>query len=572
MKQPGHVFRILLLFSFAACHSIPSPKDNISAADAIYFGGDLITMEGDSASYTEAIAVKNGRIVFVGNKTEADKLKGDSTVFHDLQGKTLLPGFIDPHSHFINALSITHQANCSPSPVGHSNDIPGIIRALQDFKTAKNIPAGELIMGYGYDETSMPGGTTLNRDDLDKAFPDNPVLVLHFSLHGAVLNSKALAQFGYSAKTVTPPGGVIVRKHGTNEPFGLIMETAFLPIFSNLPKPTPDQIKQQLMDGQTLYASAGVTTAQEGASHLTELSILGDAAKNNELFIDIVSYPFITEYDTIMKVKRANEFGKYVNHFKLGGIKITLDGSGPGRTAFFTKPYLNGGPGGEKNWKGEPTFPQEMVNHWLKDIYGRNLPVLMHANGDAAIDMALQAHEFASGSDPSKPRRTVIVHSQFIRKDQLEKYAQYHLIPSFFTEHCFFFADIYFKSRPTPEVDFISPMKSAIALGLHPTNHTDFNVCPIDQLFVVWTAVNRVSRSGKLIGPDERITPYQALQAITTSAAYQYFEEDSKGSLSNGKLADLVILDKNPLKVEPMQIKEIKVLETIKEGKTIFKN
>ena len=558
---------LVLLILLAGC---TEKKENNDAADAIYYGGDILTMESDSTQYAEAIAVKNGTIIFVGTLDGVKKLQGDSTVMNDLQGKTLLPGFIDPHSHFINALSITSQANCSPSPVGEANDVNGIIAALKKLKADKNIPGGELIIGYGYDENAMPNGTTLTRDDLDKAFPYNPIMVLHFSLHGAVLNSKAMKNFGISDKTVTPAGGVIVRKPGTSEPYGLIMETAFLPIFSQLPKPTAEQQKKQLLDGQLLYASAGVTTAQEGASHLGDINILETGAKNKELFIDIVSYPFITEFDTVMKTHTTADFGKYNNHLKLGGIKITTDGSGPGRTAFFTTPYLTGGPGGQKNWRGEPTFPQDLLNQMVKSVYDKNLQCLIHANADAAIDMALKAHEFASAGNPGAPRRTVLIHSQFIRKDQLEKYAKYNLIPSFFTEHTFFFADVYLKSRGFEQTQFISPMKSAITLGMHPTNHTDFNVFPIDQMYVLWTAVNRLSRSGQVVGADERVTPYQALQAITTNAAYQYFEEGRKGSLSAGKLADLVILDKNPLKVDPKTIKDIHVFETIKEGKTIY--
>jgi predicted amidohydrolase YtcJ len=328
---------------------------------------------------------------------------------------------------------------------------------------------------------------------------------------------------------------------------------------------------QQIKDGQMIYAAAGITTAQEGASHIGDVDIIQKGADRNALFIDVVSYPFITEYDTVFKLYSADDFGTYNNHFKLGGIKITIDGSPQGRTALFTTPYLTGGPSGEENWLGESTFSQEEVNQMLKNVYDKGLQSTFHANGDGAIDMCIKAHEYASGDDPYKERRTTIIHSQFVRRDQLDKYVEYKMIPSLYTEHTFFFADAHIKNRGLEQASFISPMKTAIEKGLKPTNHTDFNVAPIDQMMVVWTAVNRVSRNGEVIGAEERITPYQALQAITTSAAYQYFEEDTKGSLTEGKLADLVILDNNPLKVNPMNIKDIQVLETIKEGETIYK-
>ena len=207
----------------------------------------------------------------------------------------------------------------------------------------------------------------------------------------------------------------------------------------------------------------------------------------------------------------------------------------------------------------------------VKKCYDAGLQVLFHANGDAAIDSLLTAHEVAAAGHLDEDRRTTVIHSQFVRPDQLVKYVQYKFIPSFFTDHTFFFGDVHVKNRGKAQAYFLSPMKSAYALGLRPANHTDYSVAPIDHMMTIWTAVNRVSRSGEVIGPDERVTPLQALKAITINGAYIYREETSKGSLEPGKVADLVILDKNPLTVAPMAIKDIKVVETIKDGKTIYR-
>lgn len=206
-----------------------------------------------------------------------------------------------------------------------------------------------------------------------------------------------------------------------------------------------------------------------------------------------------------------------------------------------------------------------------KKCYDNNLQVLFHANGDAAIDFLLQAHEKAVGSgDLAADRRTVCIHCQFVRRDQLPKLKAYGIVPALFTDHTFFFADTHIRNRGMAQASFISPMKSAAALGLRPTNHTDAFVVPIDQMMTMWTAVNRQARSGVIVGPEERVTPLQALKAITIDAAYQYREEDSKGSIEAGKRADLVVLSANPLTVKPMAIKDIKVLETVKDGKTIY--
>lgn len=572
MRLKNQLFFVILILAISACNN-PGQKNasTVATADAIYFGGDILTMEGDSVHYTEAVAVKDGKIVFVGSKADAEKMKGDSTAMNDLQGKTMVPGFIEGHSHFVSAMGMASQANCFAPPAGQAKDVDGVIAALKDIQTKKNFAKGEVIMGYGYDENQMPGGRVLNRDDLDKAFPDNPVIVIHVSQHGCVLNSLAMRKYGYNNKTVTPAGGIIVRKPGTNEPYGLIMETAFIPVFSNFPKPTGDQQLQQIKDGQMIYAEAGVTTAQEGATHKADMDILTNGAKNNAFFIDVVSYPFILDLRNILVNHPFSEFGTYNSHFKIGGVKIVTDGSPQGKTAFFTTPYLTGGPTGQKNWVGEPIFPQDSISAWVKWIYGAKVQLLMHANGDAAIDMVIKAHQYASGSDSAADRRTTIIHSQFIRQDQLNKFKTYNIIPSMFAEHVFYFGDTHIQNRGLKQASIISPLNTAFKMGLQPTNHTDFNVLPIDQMMVVWCAVNRTTRTGVVLGANERITPYQALQCITINGAHQYFEEAKKGSIKKGKLADLVILDKNPLKVDPLTIKDIKVTETIKEGKSVFK-
>lgn len=569
----------LLVFALASCSSEPFKAARTAsttvaaenAADAIYFGGDIVTVN-DAQPTAEAIAIKDGKITAVGSLSELTaRSKDAATKMVDLNGKTLLPGFIDSHSHFINGMAMEDQANVTAPPVGPASTAAEIVTELERFAKAKSKKPGDLILGYGYDDNMLPGDHPLTRDDIDPVFPDNPVIVLHVSTHGAVLNSAALKKFGISAATKTPPGGVIARKPGTQEPTGLLMETAWIPLHEQLPASSRDQEPGQIKYAQDLYLAAGVTTAQDGASMAPQVEVLQRAADRGELFIDVISYPFIGDLEKVLKVHPANSFGSYGKRLKLGGCKILADGSPQGKTAFFTTPYLTGGPGGEKNWKGEPTFPQEMLNGMFKTCYDNGLQVIAHANGDAGIDAVLKGHEFGVAGAADKDRRTVIIHSQFVRKDQLQKYVDYKMIPSFYTEHTFFFGEAHIKNRGMEQASFISPMKTAIAMGLKPTNHTDFSVVPIDQMMVLWTAVNRKLRSGTVLGPDERVSALDAIKAITINAAYEYFEERSKGSIEPGKLADLVILDNNPLKVDPDAIKGIKVVETIKEGETIYR-
>lgn len=558
---------VLLLGAFGTGRTTAASQ---VAADTIYVGGAIVTVN-DAQPTAEALAIKDGRILAVGARDGIEAAyKGEATTVVDLAGKTLLPGFLDPHSHYFSSLSVANQVNVFAPPAGPGKDIPSIVAELKKFRDERGIPKGQLIQAYGYDDNAMPNRIALSRDDLDKHFPDNPVLVGHVSMHGAVLNSAAMQKFGISAATETPPGGVILRKPGSNEPAGLVMETAYLPIFVSLPRPTAEQEVEWSRAGQRLYAAAGITTAHEGATHAPELALMQRAASAGANIIDIVVYPFFTDLDAVLEKNPRDTWGRYVNRLKLGGAKITLDGSIQARTGLFTTPYLTGGPGGQKDWRGEPGFPEDFVKTFVKKVYDLGLPLNIHANGDGAIDMALRAHEFAAAGDLARPRHVTIIHSQFVRPDQLDKYVAYALTPSFFTAHAYYFADTHILNRGQEETFFLSPMRAAIDKGLRPTNHTDFVVTPLDPMFLVWTAVNRVSRNGVAIGPGQRVTPLEALKAITINAAYQYGEEASKGSLEPGKLADLVILDRNPLEVEPMAIKDIRVVETIKEGATIY--
>lgn len=571
MKSIPHLFILLFAWIAFSCNTGSKESVKMDHADSIYYGGDIITMEGDSATYAEAIAVKDGKIVFVGSKTDVEKMKGDSTIMNDLQGKTLLPGFLDAHSHYINSLLVANQCNLYAPPSGTAKDVESIIAALKAFAEKRNIPAGEEIIGYGYDDNVMPDGRLLNRGDLDKAFPDNPVRVDHVSMHGTVMNSLALKKYGFSAETKTPPGGVIVRKPGTNEPYGLIMETAFLPVVEKAAPMTPEQEIEWTKAGQLLYAENGITTAHEGATHLAQLQTIKRASDAGANIIDIVAFPFITDVDNIVKEFPLADWLVYHNGFKIGGVKITIDGSPQGRTAYFTKPYLTGGPGGEKNWRGELTFPQDMVNQMVKKVYDMHVPLNLHCNGDASIDAFLTAYEYARAGDYNQPWNVTTIHSQFMRKDQMDKFVKYNVRPSFYTLHTYYFYEAHLKNRGKKEADYISPMRDAIDAGMKPTNHTDFVVAPLDQMMMLWSAVNRTSRDKAKVGPDQCITPYEGLQSMTINVAGQYDEGDKKGSLKAGKLADLVILDQNPLKVEAFTIKDIKVLETIKEGKSIYK-
>jgi hypothetical protein len=537
-----------------------------TTADTIYLGGDIITMD-EKYPAADAVAIKDGKILAVGSKADVLKTGGAFTDIVDLGGRTMLPGFIDGHSHFFQAAMIADYANVSAPPVGTASSIAGIIRVLKEHVAKKPLKPGEWLIGYGYDGSALSDGREATRDDFDPYFPDNPMVLVHVSGHGCVLNSAGFKAVGIDANTPTPPGGVTVRKPGSNEPAGLLMENSMFPILLHLPKPSPELLLEHLTTAQQMYASSGYTTVQDAPIEPKVMPLYQKAADEGRFFLDLNGY---WESHTFLSTAKPGTDYRTprANHYRLAGVKIIADGSPQGRTAFFTKPYLTGGPGGEKNWRGTPIVPPEHLNAVVKLAYECGAQVLVHCNGDAAIDMVLDAHQAAGAPEG---RRTTVVHSQFVRRDQLDLYAKYEIKPSFFTNHAFFWGDVHVENLGEERAFFLSPMKTARGLGLRMTNHSDFLVTPLDPMFILWTAVNRTSRSGRVIGADERISPLDGLKALTIDGAHQYFEEDRKGSIEAGKLADLVILTANPLKVDAATIKDIKVAETIKGGKTVFK-
>ena len=537
-------------------------------ADVIYSGGAIVTVD-DARPSAEAVACQGGKIVAVGALDEVSKKwRGDGTKAVDLRGRTMVPGFVDAHSHFINAIEMANRVNVSAPPVGPVKDIAGIVAEVERHKRRANPGPGEWIIGHGYDGTTLLDGRELTRDDLDPRFPENPVALVHVSMHGAVLNSAAFRAAGIDASTPTPAGGVTLRKPGGNEPAGLLMEQSYLPVYLKLPKASQQELLGNIKAAQDVYASHGYTTAVDAPLDTPSIALYAKGADQGLFFLDLIGYARWLEFPEM--VAQGTEFTtSYRNHLKWpAGVKIVGDGSPQGKTAYFTKPYLTGGPEGEKGWRGQPNITPDALKYLVRLAYDHNVQVEYHANGDAAIDMLLEAHEAAGAP---RGRRTTVIHSQFIRPDQLDRYVEFGLIPSFFTNHAFFWGDVHVRNLGEPRAFFLSPMKTARAKGLRPSNHTDAAVTPPDPLFTIWTAVNRTSRSGQVIGPDERVSPLEALKATTINAAYQYFEEASKGTIEVGKLADLVILSDNPLTIDPAKIAEIRVLETIKEGKTVYK-
>lgn len=537
-------------------------------ADAIFYGGDILTMDGNKPAYVEAVGVKDGKIAFVGNMVDAKQMIGKSTVMTDLQGKTLLPGFVDGHSHFMMALGMVNQVNVANPPVGPVTDIPSIIETIKAFKQQRKIADDGWIVGWGYDGTQLKEKRELTKADLDAAFPDNKVVLIHVSGHGGVFNSKALEWANITSETPTPAGGVIARMADGKEPAGLLMETAYIPVFAKLPTPSEPEMLDLLKEAQMSYAANGYTLANEGFTHMKDILFLKKGAEQQRLFIDIAALPaFVDEKEWMDNPDIL--FGEWKNRLKMQGMKITQDGSPQGKTAYVTQPFLTGGPDGQKGWRGETTQPYESFAAMVKNAHSKGLQIFIHANGDATIDQVIKAVE-AAGITAKDDARTIVIHSQFQRPDQLPRYKALGISPSYFTNHTYFWGDVHVANIGAQNAAFISPMKAAIDQGIVVSNHSDFNVTPLDPMFILWSSISRTSKSGAVIGADQRVNAYTGLQALTTGPAWQYKEENRRGTIKLGLLADFVILSGNPVKTDVSKIRDIKVLETIKEGKPVY--
>jgi predicted amidohydrolase YtcJ len=538
-----------------------------AVADTIYYG-DIVTL---TASKAEAVAVRGATILAVGSRASIEREhRGAATRVVDLGGRTLVPGFVDAHSHFDNALQVVGWANVSSPPVGPVTDIPGLVAVLQKHAAAQPQQKDRWLVAYGYDQTLLREQRDLTAADLDTAFPDTPVLVTHVSAHGVVLNSAAMRLLKIDETTPTPVGGVMTRVPGSNKPAGLFMENALGLVYPKLPQMSAADKLAAVAAAQQEYARNGYTTASEGATAYLDFTVLRQAADNGSLFLDLVALPVFSDVALYEKNSIDLSDTAYHGRLKIGGVKVLADGSPQGRTAYWTQPLLTGGPNGERDWRGAPMLPYEQFAPLVKKLVAQNIRVNCHANGDAAIDMFINALREA-GVVATQDRRDEVIHSQFVRPGQLDSYVALGITPTFFVTHTFFWGDVHVQNTGEQRAFFISPLRAAQQKNLHFSIHTDFTVTPLDPMMAIWSAVTRESRSGRVIGPAQRVDALAALKALTLDAAWQYREEQHKGSIEPGKLADLVVLSANPLQVKPAAIRSIQVVETIKEGKTVFK-
>ena len=534
----------------------------------IYTGGPILTMNAKN-EMVEALAVEGGKILAAGRLVDVKAAAGEKAKIVDLQGKTLLPGFIDGHSHFVKG----GQEALSTVPLG--SPPMGKITCIADMQEALRAraavtPEGQRIDGSRYNDMELKERRHPTREELDAVSTKHPIIITHISGHVGVANSKAFEMAGVTAQT-KPKEGVLRVKDGKLT--GVMEGRSQNEVKNVIPVEKVDIAKCMAYDSNE-YASNGVTTANNGGSPTVD-DYLISGSNNDELKIRVVIWPagmneqLIASYGDKRSGAVLDQKGKVI----LGAAKLFADGSPQGYTALFSKPYYKQLTGKPADYRGFSYFPSPEVRFGrVKELHDAGWQIATHTNGDQAIQDMIDAYGAAIKANKRADSRHILNHCQFNRPDQVPVIADLELIPSYFVTHTFFWGDTHRHYVAGPEMAaHISPCAAALKHGIQFALHNDTPVTPISPLMDVYSAVTRLTSSGFVLGEDQRISVMDALRGVTINAARMYFLEDKIGSLEPGKLADMVILEKNPLDVAPETIKDIKVVETIVEGETVYK-
>jgi predicted amidohydrolase YtcJ len=531
----------------------------------VWTNGHILTMDAAGRQAT-ALVIEDDRIVAVGSDDDVQRWLPDADVEIDLEGRTVVPGFIEAHGHFPGAGLPAVAADLNSPPIGLVKTIPDALAALKQVDTEQ--PGDGWLIGFGYDDTMLEEKRHFTRADLDSVSTTRPILAMHISAHMAVVNSLALRRFGITADTPDPVGGEIRKDPETREPTGLLLETASRPLQLEALNMPPLQQLAVVRLAVELYAAQGFTTVQNGLATLEQIKGMGGASKLGLIPQRLVVWP--KDELGLEVAEGALDLGQHASdRVHIGAAKFVGDGSIQGYTGFLGEPYHQPGehPAG---YRGYPNIDAGTLNAQVKTIHCSGQQVAVHGNGDAAIDQFLDAWEAALEACPADDARPILVHAQMSRADQLERMKKLGVTPSFFSAHVYYWGDRHRDIFLGPErAAQISPAASAVALEIPFTTHLDTPIVPIDSMLQLWTPVARETSSGQSLGPDERVTVEQSLRAMTSDAAWQLRLEEHVGSIEPGKQADLVILSANPFDYDG-DLRAIEIERTLVGGVTIY--
>jgi predicted amidohydrolase YtcJ len=559
-----HIAAHLLTIAVAAGVSVAN-----AGPDLILHNATVLTLVTDTET-AEAVAITGDRIDAVGTNTAITALADGATRMIDLNGNTVLPGFIDAHGHFPSSgLIAKHFVDLNSPPIGAMTSIGDIVAALAE--RARSTPPGTWIQGRGYDDTLVQEMRHPTRWDLDRASTEHPIYIGHISGHLAVANSKALEMAGISAASPQPFGGKIRKDAETGDPNGVLEEPpAMSQVGDLLPTFSDADMIDAIAAAAREYAAVGVTTAQQGATAPNGGLMFVAAYRQGVLPIRVHVWPVLAAVAAMAERGTALPPLDADGMITYGAVKGFADGSIQGYTGYLSQPYHSHSHA-DPRYRGYPRMDRDALAAQIKSVHDAGYQIAVHGNGDAAIDDVLYGFEQAQLNTPRPDARHIVIHAQMVREDQLDRMNNGGVIPSFFNLHTYYWGDRHWDMFMGPErAARMSPAASAVRHRMPFTLHADTPVVPMEPMRIVWAAVNRISSGGRVIGADQRISAIEALKGITTYAAYQSFEENDKGTVEAGKLADLTVLDLNPLTVDPVDLDKIAVTHTLVGGRIVY--
>ena len=534
-------------------------------ADKIFLGGDIITVD-DNNPEAQAVAVRNGKIQAIGSEPEVLKYEGPNTEVIDLKGNTLLPGFIDIHTHPI--LSAKTAETIDISGFNHKNQAE-VMESLK--KGIEEKGSGEWVIAYGWDPAILRNLEAPTLNELDQMAPENPLFIIAQTLHSGLANSLTLEAAGITKDTPDPEGGYF-DKDENGELTGLIVEVGAMTKLVNAAPQYPRSAYLYLLTKQMeTYSKAGYTTiVAPGLQPLIPKHIqsLQEVAEHPNAPVRVLTYPLFDRLEkTDFKPSEGNQ------KFKVLGPKFWIDGSPYAGGMAMNEPYLDnefthnklGIKSGEK---GHLTYDDERLFFLVDKFHKEGWQIAAHIQGERAVKQFLDAVEKAQQSFPRKDYRHRMEHNALVTSEQLKRAFRLGVTPSFYIDHIYYYGDALKEVIVGPKrASRFMPINSAKKAGHRFTIHTDSPSSPIGVLREMRVAVTRKTRSGKyVLGPDEAITVDDAIKAVTINAAWQIFEEDTRGSLKVGKLADFTILSRNLKKIPPEEWKSVEIIGTYLSG------
>ncbi len=554
LHKIAHLLVICLLLITAVSIAIWFYLNPQPHRQQLFINGTILTMDSNN-TVAEAMLTSGKRVMVTGPRNELEKLASIDAVEVDLEGKTMVPGFIEAHGHFPASGLDAISADLSSPPTGTVASLDQLLRKLKI--QAGEVKAGEWIIGTGYDDTLIDTDKPLTRTELDTVSNSRPVFVRHLSGHMAVINSTGLKQLGINSTSRSPFGGDIETDSKGN-PTGIIKGTALNPILNKVFNFSYLNLVKALANSVEDYIVEGVTSVQNG---LTRPQLYFPLAMMSATGVIPQRITLLPEEKLAKQIdlKYAFPDGEKTG---TGALKLVTDGAIPLYTAFLSTPYQTVPAGKSASVRGSPKFLEKELIQKIQKWHDKGWQLAFHANGDAAIDRVLNAVELAQGKNFKEDHRHILVHSQMIQTEQLDRVKQLGMTVSFFPAHIYYWGDRHRKLfLGEQRASHINPLKTATDKGVRFTIHSDSPVTPVKTMELINSAVNRLTRSNHVLGEEEKISVLQALRATTIDAAWQIFREDEIGSLESGKLADFAILSENPVD-NPERLNMIQIEET----------